>query len=58
MEFFYAVAPVSMPVLGAGIVTCILVEKLHIFGYGKQLPASVRKVLEDEAKAKDRNNFV
>ncbi len=53
MDFFYNVAPVSMPVLASGIITCVLVEQFHLFGYGAKLPTSVRKVLEDEAKAKD-----
>ena len=46
-EFFLRMAPVSLPVLVAGLVTCVLVEKLHWFGYGTSLPANVRQVLAD-----------
>jgi NhaB family Na+:H+ antiporter len=47
VEFFQAMAPVSLPVLFAGLVTCVAVEKLRWFGYGTSLPASVRQVLAE-----------
>ncbi|MDP1930234.1 MAG: sodium/proton antiporter NhaB [Gammaproteobacteria bacterium] len=46
VEFFLRVAPVSMPVLVAGLLTTILVEKFGIAGYGTRLPDSVRSILE------------
>ncbi|MDP6165393.1 MAG: sodium/proton antiporter NhaB [Gammaproteobacteria bacterium] len=49
IEFFIKMAPVTMPVLVIGFITCILTEKLKIFGYGAQLPDAVRSVLEDFA---------
>jgi len=48
-EFFLKVAPVSLPVLAAGLVTCVLLEKLRWFGYGTLLPDHVRTVLADYA---------
>ncbi|WKL52245.1 sodium/proton antiporter NhaB [Pseudomonas kielensis] len=48
-EFFLKVAPVSMPVMAAGLVTCVLLEKLRWFGYGTLLPDNVRRVLADYA---------
>jgi NhaB family Na+:H+ antiporter len=47
-EFFVHVAPVSMPVLVAGLITCLLVDRLRWFGYGTPLPQSVRRILEEE----------
>jgi NhaB family Na+:H+ antiporter len=44
-EFFVRVAPVSMPVLAMGLLTCMLVERWRLFGYGARLPATVREVL-------------
>jgi NhaB family Na+:H+ antiporter len=44
--FFLKVAPVSMPVLAAGIVTCVVLERIHWFGYGERLPDPVRDVIE------------
>ncbi len=50
-EFFIKVAPVSMPVLGVGLLTTIVVERFRLFGYGYILPRSVRQILtEDDAK--------
>jgi NhaB family Na+:H+ antiporter len=40
-------APVTMPVLVTGLLTCMLTEKLSWFGYGAKLPAAVRTVLEE-----------
>ena len=46
-EFFIRMSPVTMPVLVAGLTTCFLVEKFKIFGYGAELPESVRQILCD-----------
>jgi NhaB family Na+:H+ antiporter len=48
-EFFLLMAPVSMPVLVAGLLTCVALEKLQWFGYGAKLPRPVRLVLEEFA---------
>tara|TARA_R110001592_G_scaffold18703_1_gene77259 strand:+ start:6772 stop:8274 length:1503 start_codon:yes stop_codon:yes gene_type:complete len=50
VEFFVLMAPVSMPVLAAGLATCLLLEKTGWFGYGARLPRPVRRVLEDFAR--------
>jgi NhaB family Na+:H+ antiporter len=47
-EFFLAVAPVSIPVAIAGLVTCGLVDRLRWFGYGTRLPDAVRAVLTEQ----------
>ncbi len=47
IEFFVRMAPVSLPVLVAGLLTCVLLERLRWFGYGALLPEAVRTVLED-----------
>ena len=51
IQFFTLMAPVSMPVLAAGLLTCLLLEKTSWFGYGARLPRPVRRVLEDFAAA-------
>ena len=45
--FFVKMAPVTMPVLMVGLVTCLLLEKTGWFGYGDQLPSSVRRILQE-----------
>lgn len=47
MEFFWRMAPVTMPVLAAGLVTCVLLEMSGKFGYGSKLPDEVRSVLSE-----------
>lgn len=49
VQFFAHMAPVSLPVFVAGLVTCWLVERLRWFGYGQELPAAVRVVLLEHA---------
>jgi len=61
LEFFLLMAPVTMPVLAMGLLTCLLLEMTGSFGYGTQLPDRVRTVLEDfqageSAKATPRSN--
>lgn len=46
-DFFHFVAPVSLPVLAIGLLTCVSVEKFRWFGYGTALPRAVRQVLEE-----------
>ena len=46
VEFFLRVAPVSMPVLVVGLITCILLEKTKTFDFGGELPPAVRSILE------------
>ncbi|MBB5321659.1 sodium/proton antiporter NhaB [Marinobacter oulmenensis] len=50
VSFFLNMAPVSLPVLAAGLATCWLLEKLRWFGYGGRLPRPVRRVLEEFAE--------
>ena len=57
-DFFLKVAPVSMPVLVAGLATCYLVEKKGWFTYGIELPGNIRShLLETEIKMEARRGF-
>jgi len=53
ITFFVLMAPITMPVLFAGLLTCVLLEKAKIFGYGAELPDNVRAILEDFAAKED-----
>lgn len=44
-QFFLTVAPVSMPVLVVGLLTCVVVEKMRWFSFGDELPDNVRQIL-------------
>lgn len=56
-EFFVRMAPVSIPVVIVGLLTCVVLERFRLFGYGAELPDSVRTVLVayDEAESRRRN---
>jgi NhaB family Na+:H+ antiporter len=47
IEFFTRMAPVTMPVLAAGLVTSVVLEKTGLFSYGATLPDSVAATLSD-----------
>lgn len=47
IQFFQLMAPVTMPVLIAGLLTCFLLEVTGTFSYGAELPPAVRDVLEE-----------
>ena len=47
IEFFFRMAPVTIPVFICGLLTCVLVEKFKVFGYGEKLPEEVWKILAD-----------
>jgi NhaB family Na+:H+ antiporter len=51
VEFFVRMAPVSLPVFVAGLLTCVALEQTQWFGYGARLPVPVREVLEAFDKA-------
>ncbi len=53
VEFFVNSAPVSIPVMIVGYLTAIILEVTKFWGYGYQLPESVRTVMEEDVKAKD-----
>lgn len=53
VEFFMLMAPITMPVLVAGLITCAVLEKAKLFGYGATLPDNVRNVLIDYAGEQD-----
>ncbi len=53
ITFFKFMAPVTMPTLVAGLLTCYLLEVTGWFGYGGELPGSVRKVLVEFQASED-----
>ena len=52
-EFFVRMAPVSLPVLVIGLLTCVIVEKFRLFGYGSQMPVAARRILEEYDRIED-----
>jgi len=61
IKFVTIMAPVTMPVLVFGLATCALLEVSGKFGYGAQLPDTVRQVLvefqeKEETQRNPRSN--
>jgi len=52
-EFAVRMAPVTIPVFLCGLLTCILVEKFRLFGYGTRLPDPVRHIMEAYEREED-----
>ena len=53
VPFFLKMAPISLPVLAVGLLTCASLEYFKVFAYGTPLSDKVREVLEDYARAMD-----
>jgi NhaB family Na+:H+ antiporter len=58
-EFFMRMAPITMPVLVMGILTCFAIEKFKLASYGALVPESLRlKIIETaEKRASERSDL-
>lgn len=57
-QFFIEVAPVSMPVLVVGLLTCYGLEKKKVFGYGAEIPGQIRShLLETEIRMEEKRGI-
>ncbi|MEM6316794.1 MAG: sodium/proton antiporter NhaB [Bacteroidota bacterium] len=55
MEFYYAMAPITMPVLVSGLITCLVLELTGWFGFGTKLPEKVRGIIQGYVEEQDAN---
>ena len=55
IEFFLRMAPITLPVLVAGLVTTAILEMTGWFGYGAKLPEVAREIIENYTEEEDRN---
>jgi len=46
VEFFTIMAPITIPVLIAGVLTTVLLETTKTFGFGQKMPPVVRHIIE------------
>jgi len=47
IEFMLKMAPITIPVFIAGMITCFAIEKLHIFGFGNHLPLRIKNIFHE-----------
>ncbi|GAA4237143.1 sodium/proton antiporter NhaB [Postechiella marina] len=55
IEFFLQMAPITIPVLIAGMVTTIILELTGSFGFGAKLPDSVAEIIANYTEEQDKN---
>ncbi|WP_299258209.1 sodium/proton antiporter NhaB [uncultured Aquimarina sp.] len=55
IEFFLQMAPISIPVLIAGLITTAVLEMTGTFGFGAKLPEVARRIIENYTDEEDAN---
>ncbi len=55
IQFFLKMAPISLPVLVAGMITTAVLEATGWFGFGAKLPDVARKIIESYTDEEDAN---
>lgn len=55
IHFFEVMAPITLPVLGFGLLTTAILELTGIFGYGEKLPTVARQIIENYTEKEDKN---
>ena len=53
IEFFLRMAPITIPVLFAGLITTVVLETTGIFGFGQKLPKVARTIIEHYTEEED-----
>jgi len=53
IAFFVKMAPITIPVLIAGLVTTVILEKTKIFDFGAKMPEVAREIIESYTKEED-----
>jgi len=54
IEFFKQMAPITLPVFAAGMVTTVILEKTGLFGYGTKMPEVARRIIEQYTEEEDK----
>ena len=47
IEFMIKMAPITVPVFIAGMITCFAIEKIGVCGFGNQLPDRIKNIFHD-----------
>ncbi len=45
IDYALRMAPISVPVLVCGLITCFIVEHFKLFGYGHKMPQAVYDIM-------------
>lgn len=55
IDFFNKMKIITIPVLFAGLLTTVVIEKFKLFGFGGKLPEVARKIIENYTEEEDKN---
>lgn len=55
IQFFLKMAPITLPVLAAGLATTVILEATSSFGFGAKLPEVARQIIEKYTEEEDAN---
>ena len=58
IEFFIRMSPVTLPVFVVGTVTCIILDKTRLLGYGVSIPENARMILTNFDQSESENHTV
>ena len=47
IEFMIKMAPITVPVFIAGMITCFTIEKFRLFGFGNHLPLRIKNIFHE-----------
>ncbi|MFP2996327.1 sodium/proton antiporter NhaB [Spongiivirga sp. MCCC 1A20706] len=53
IQFFLQMMPITLPVLGAGLLTTVFLEKTKTFGFGEKMPDVARRIIEKYTEEED-----
>ncbi len=54
IQFFTKMAPVSIPVLFAGLITTVILEKFKLFDFGAKMPIAAQKIIYNYTLLQDK----
>ncbi|SHJ16761.1 sodium/proton antiporter, NhaB family [Mesonia phycicola] len=54
IDFFVKMAPITLPVLVAGLATTVVLETTGWFGFGQKLPKVARQIIENYTEEQDK----
>ncbi len=55
MDYAFRMCAISLPVLVCGLLTCVLLEKFKLFGYGHKMPQHIYEIMVNKEKEQSAN---
>ncbi|MGN0902792.1 MAG: sodium/proton antiporter NhaB, partial [Succinivibrio sp.] len=55
IDYALRMSPISLPVMVCGLITCVIIEKFKLFGYGHKMPQAVYDIMVNKDKEQTAN---